>query len=97
MKTKKRNHYNQSYFGFADKKMSKKERGFAKRFDQTLQNQFEKLSPEEQIEKDQTYESIRCLKNCADARSKDILKAYKAKYVKNRKHVLFLNKFVKYA
>ena len=71
-----------------------KPKGFTKKFDQKLQNQFEKLSIEEQEEKDLTYEALRHLEESPDAESKTILEAYEAKYLKKRSQAIFLDKFV---
>ena len=69
-KTKKRStHHKLSYYGMTDKKMPNKKKGSSKKYDQKLQMRFEKLSVEEQEDKEQTYEAIRYLSRQPDQES----------------------------
>jgi hypothetical protein len=77
--------------------MPNKQRGSSKKFDQKLQQQFERMSLEEQEDKDQTYEAIRYLEAKGDYEGKKILDSFKEKYLKKRRWALFLEEFVHFA
>ena len=96
-KTKKRGKYNKSYYAFLDEKMPNKEKGSSKRLDQKLQNKFEKMTPEEQEQKDVTLEAIRCLSTCQDVEGKRTLEKLQTKYFKSKERADFLDLFARLA
>ena len=77
--------------------MPGKVKGSSKRFDQKIQSQYERLSADEQKDKDQTYAAIRKLKDSNDEESKKILNSFETKYLKCRKIAVFLNTFANQA
>ena len=95
-KTKKTNQHNQSYFSFLDKKMNTK--CLSKNYDFLLQEEFEKMTPEEQEKNDLTVDAIRCLAaNSEDPEAKKILKDYQTKYEKNKKRADLFDLFARLA
>lgn len=96
-KTKKRGKYHKSYYAFLDEKMPNKEKGSSKKLDQKLQNKFEKMTPEEQEQKDVTLEAIRCLNTCQEVEAKRILENLETKYFKHKEHADLLDLFARLA
>ena len=94
MKTKKKGLRNQSYYSQACRYMPNKCRDYCKKFDQKLQQEYEKLSPEEQEKRDVTYEAIAHLIRVNDQESQDLLKVHEKKYLKSRPKAEFINLFV---
>ena len=77
--------------------MPNKKKGSSKRLDQKLQNKFEKMTPEEQEQKDVTLEAIRCLSTCQDVEGKRTLEKLETKYFKNKERADFLDLFARLA
>lgn len=84
MKTKKKTVRNQSYYLQVSRYMANKNKDEAKKYDQKLQQKFEKLSPEEQEKRDVTFEAIQDLIRSNDSESQDLMKSHERKYQKNR-------------
>ena len=94
-KTKKKNQHNKSYYGFLYKKMNTKN---FKNYDVSLQEEFEKMTPEEQEKNDLTIDAIRCLAaNIEDPEAKKILEDFQTKYEKNKRRADLLDLFARLA